>query len=175
MALRLPVLPQHPNPETTIHVMKAIKFTEKIIINENPASVFDYTQDYKQRLSWDTFLKKAVLVNGATRAAMGVKAYCVAKNGLGMETEYVSFNPPRATAVKMTKGPWLFKNFLGSWTFKEMPGGETEVIFLYSFAVRFPFNVLGFFIRHRLQRNVQQRLLDLKHCIEKKKTQMQKV
>ncbi len=42
--------------------MKNIKFTEIIEINCTPEVVFDLTQDYNQRLSWDTFLKKAHLI-----------------------------------------------------------------------------------------------------------------
>jgi ribosome-associated toxin RatA of RatAB toxin-antitoxin module len=113
--------------------MKSIKFTETIRIRRRPEVIFDYTQDYGNRLQWDTFLKRADLVDGATAAGKGVKSYCVARNGIGMETVYVSFNRPRATAVQMTRGPYLFKTFQGSWTFKALPGGDTEVIFLYSF------------------------------------------
>lgn len=105
-------------------------------------------------------------MNGAMEARAGVKAYCVAKNGLGMETEYVSFIRPKATAIKMTKGPWLFKSFLGSWTFKEINDNETEVMFLYSFALRFPFSLLDILIRNNLQSNVKQRLVDLKQSVE---------
>src|ERR1700752_5038030 len=98
--------------------MEAIKFTETIIIDEMPEKVFDFTQDYTKRLIWDTFLKRADLIDGAIAADKGVKAYCVAKNGMGMVTEYVTFNRPKVTAIKMTKGPFMFKSFLGSWTFK---------------------------------------------------------
>jgi ribosome-associated toxin RatA of RatAB toxin-antitoxin module len=150
--------------------MGNIKFTEKTEIKCSPEFAFDYTQDYKQRLTWDTFLKKAELIEGATTADSGVKAYCVAKNGLGMVTEYVSFNRPRATAVKMTKGPFMFKSFLGSWTFKEIKTGLTEVIFLYSFQLRFPFNLATGLIKRNLQSNVRQRLTDLKKNIEEKNT-----
>lgn len=145
-----------------------IKFTEKTEIKCSPEFAFDYTQDYKQRLTWDTFLKKAELIEGATTADIGVKAYCVAKNGLAMVTEYVSFNRPRATAVKMTKGPFMFKSFLGSWTFKEIKTDLTEVIFLYSFQLRFPFNLATGLIKRNLQSNVRQRLVDLKKNIEEK-------
>lgn len=147
--------------------MEAVKFSEKICIDGTQEIIFDYTQDYNNRLSWDTFLQKAELINGATNANKGVRAYCVAKNGLGMQTEYVSFNRPKVTAVKMTKGPFLFKTFLGSWTFKELKQGVTEVTFLYSFELRFPFSLLTNFIKQNLQNNVRQRLLDLKTCIEK--------
>ena len=147
--------------------MESIKFTEKIEINCSPEFVFDYTQDYEKRLTWDTFLKKADLIEGATSAALGVRAYCVAKNGLGMVTEYVSFNRPKATAIKMTKGPFMFKSFLGSWTFKEMQPNLKEVIFLYSFQLRFPFNLATGLIKRNLQANVRQRLADLKKNIER--------
>jgi ribosome-associated toxin RatA of RatAB toxin-antitoxin module len=147
--------------------MNAIKFTETIIINERAEQVFDFTQDYKKRLIWDTFLTKADLIEGAIKADKGVKAYCVAKNGVGMVTEYVTFNRPKVTAIKMTKGPFMFKSFLGSWTFKELTNKQTEVIFLYSFSLRLPFYLFAFLIKRNLQTNVRQRLLDLKTNIEK--------
>ena len=150
--------------------MDAIKFTETIIIEANQEQVFDFTQDYNKRLKWDTFLKKADLIDGASAADKGVKAYCVAKNGLGMVTEYVTFNRPKVTAIKMTEGPFMFKSFLGSWTFKELSRDKTEVIFIYSFGLRFPFNLLTKFIRRNLQANVKQRLLDLKNNVEHKST-----
>lgn len=153
--------------------MKSIKFAEKIEIFCNQEFVFDYTQDYDQRLNWDTFLKKAVLIDGATKADLGVKAYCVAKNGMGMETEYVSFNRPKATAIKMTRGPFFFKSFLGSWTFKELQPNLTEVIFLYSFQIRFPFSILSPIIKRNLRANVKQRLTDLKTNIEKQERMQQ--
>ena len=92
--------------------MESIKFAETILINEKPEQVFDFTQDYNKRLKWDTFLKKADLIDGAKSAEKGVKAYCVAKNGIGMVTEYVTYNRPKVTAIKMTKGPFMFNSLL---------------------------------------------------------------
>ena len=147
--------------------MHQIKFSESTIIHTSQERAFDYTQDYTNRTVWDTFLTKAELINGATEAALGVKAYCVAHNGLGMETEYVSFNRPKVTAVKMTAGPYMFKDFLGSWNFKTTGPNEIEVIFLYSFTLRFPFNIFTPFIKWNLKKNVKQRLTDLKNQLEK--------
>jgi ribosome-associated toxin RatA of RatAB toxin-antitoxin module len=107
------------------------------------------------------------LTDGAAAADKGVKAYCVAKNGIGMVTEYVTFNRPKVTAIKMTKGPYLFQTFLGSWTFKPIDPFKTEVIFLYSFTLRFPFNLFASLIRNNLKHNVRQRLIDLKAKLEK--------
>lgn len=146
--------------------MGRIKFTEKIQLKCSSDFAFMYTQDYTQRLNWDTFLKKAELIDGATKADKGVKAYCVSKNGFGMVTEYVSFNRPKSTAIKMTKGPFMFKTFHGSWTFREIEQDATEVTFLYSFQLRFPFNLATILIKRNLRANVQQRLADLKKNIE---------
>ena len=151
---------------TTTEQMDTIKFTETIIIEASPAKVFDFTQDYGKRLNWDTFLKKAHLIDGAVNADKGVMAYCVAKNGLRMTTEYITFNRPKVTAIKMTKGPYLFKSFLGSWSFKELQEDKTEVSFLYAFSLRFPFNLITNLIKDNLQKNVTQRLKDLKMNIE---------
>ena len=145
-----------------------IKFTEEIIIKSSTEIVFDLTQDYTKRLYWDTFLTRAELTEGAQAAAKGVKAYCVAKNGLGMVTEYITFNRPKVTAIKMTEGPYMFKSFMGSWTYKAIAFDTTEVIFLYSFSLQFPFNLFARFIKNNLQNNVKQRLNDLKIYIEKR-------
>jgi ribosome-associated toxin RatA of RatAB toxin-antitoxin module len=107
-------------------------FDESIVIAASPGELFALTQDYTRRLAWDPFLKSAELLNGSPAACVGVRAYCVAHSGLGMETEYVSFNPPRACAVKMTRGPRLLGSFAGSWRFEEVASGQTRVSFRYN-------------------------------------------
>lgn len=149
--------------------MNNIRFKESISIKANIEQVFDCTQDYKNRLAWDSFLISAKLTDGALSAGKGVKAYCVAKNKIGMETEYITFNRPVATAVTMTKGPYMFENFSASWTFKSLSEKETEVIFIYSFRLRFPFNLFSHFIKRNLQGNVQRRMTALKNYIEHNK------
>jgi hypothetical protein len=98
--------------------------------------LFELTQDYSRRLEWDPFLKSAKLVGEARTASIGVRAYCVAHNGIGMETEYVSFNPPRACAVKMTSRSLLIDAFAGSWRFDEISPGQTRVSFQYKLRAR---------------------------------------
>jgi ribosome-associated toxin RatA of RatAB toxin-antitoxin module len=113
-----------------------MKFERSILILAAPGDLFALTQDYSRRLEWDPFLKSAELLGGATVAGVGVRAYCVAHNGLGMETEYVSFNPPRACAVKMTNGPRIIDSFAGSWRFEEVAAGQTRVSFSYNLRAR---------------------------------------
>src|SRR5258705_13842224 len=64
-------------------------FEQAIEIQAEPAELFDLTQDYSRRLEWAPFLKVAQLHGDAP--GVGVRAWCVAWNGLGMETEYVTF------------------------------------------------------------------------------------
>jgi ribosome-associated toxin RatA of RatAB toxin-antitoxin module len=111
-------------------------FEQSVLIAAEPAALFALTQDYDRRLEWDPFLKSAALVGGAAAPGVGVRAYCVARSGLGMETEYVSFNPPRTTAVKMTRGPRLIDRFAGSWRFEQVAPGQTRVSFRYHMRAR---------------------------------------
>jgi len=146
--------------------MPHIRITEKIIISSTREVIFDFTQDYAGRLKWDTFLKKAELLDGAIEAGVGVRADCAAKNGFGMITEYVSFNRPDGTAVKMTKGPIMFRSFAGSWKFTELDAGLTEVSFIYSYELRWPFSMFHGMFKNKLRSEVRQRLVDLKRNIE---------
>ncbi len=107
-------------------------FDDSILIDAEAAALFRLSQDYNRRLEWDPFLRSASLVGGATEAAVGVRAVCVDRKGTAMETEYVSFNPPRAVAIKMTRGPWFLESFAGSWRFEEVKPGQTRVGFCYS-------------------------------------------
>ena len=88
----------------------------------------------------------------------------MARNGLGMETEYVSFNPPGACAVTMTKGPWFFRSFAGSWRFEEIGPGRTRVTFTYSLVGR-PALLSGL-LRLAFARETRRRLEALKRFVE---------
>jgi ribosome-associated toxin RatA of RatAB toxin-antitoxin module len=113
-----------------------MRFEHTALVPGDPARVFALTQDYSLRLSWDPFLRSAELVDGALAPGVGVRAWCVARSGLGMETEYVSFAPPRIAAVKMTRGPWVLESFGGAWELSPAGSGATTVAFRYQFKLR---------------------------------------
>lgn len=97
--------------------------------------LFRLSQDYARRLLWDPFLREARLL-GAEEPAVGVRTWCVARNRLGMEAEYVTYRPPEVAAVRMTRGPWPIARFAGSWRFREIAPGTTRVTFRYAVAGR---------------------------------------
>jgi len=120
----------------TRRTAKSMKFEHAAVVDATPEVVFDLTQDYAKRLTWDPFLRRAELLGGAVAPGVGVRAWCVARAGVGMETEYVSFISPRVAAVKMTRGPWLLETFGGTWEFTAVEGGKTRVTFRYQLRAR---------------------------------------
>jgi ribosome-associated toxin RatA of RatAB toxin-antitoxin module len=147
---------------------KSMLFEESIIISSDPDTLFDLSQDYRRRLEWDPFLRSARLVGDASRAAVGTRAVCVASNGWEMETEYVSFNPPTTTAVKMTRGPWFLDRFAGSWHFDTVEPGCTRVSFRYSLSA-YPSwlaCLLNPIVARAFSRDTRRRLKGLKEAVE---------
>src|SRR4051812_13589743 len=58
---------------------------------EAPISpLFDLAQDYRLRLTWDPFLRELKFRDGASAAAVGVRVWVRAHNGLTMEVEYLT-------------------------------------------------------------------------------------
>ena len=145
-------------------------FEHWILIAATPAELFALTQDYGRRLQWDPFLKSARLLGGAMAADVGVRACCVAHSGLGMETEYVSFNPPRTCAVKMTRGPRLIGSFAGSWRFEEVAPEQTRVSFRYHLWARPSWLswLLTPIIGWVFARDTRRRLVALKAAVERR-------
>ena len=144
-------------------------FERSIEINAPRAALFDLTQDYSRRLDWDPFLKEARLIGGAEKPAVGVRAWCVANTGMGMETEYVSFSPPERTAVKMTRGPAILKSFAGSWIFEPLGENKTKVVFRYHLTASPSWLkwVLEPILELVFSRDIRKRLEALKLAVEK--------
>jgi hypothetical protein len=110
--------------------------THSLVIRAGRAALFELTQDYGRRLRWDPFLKEARLLGGAPRVEVGVRAWCVAWHGLGMETEYVTVSAPAVVAAKMTRGPAVLAAFAGSWRFDEAGPAAMRVTFRHHFKAR---------------------------------------
>src|SRR5689334_9116772 len=106
-------------------------FESSVEIKGDRDQIFAMTQDYDHRLDWDPFLKEARILDG-TEVAIGRRVWCVARAGLGMETEYFSFQPPNIAAVKMTIGPWFLEQFAGTWRFDCIEANRTRATFRYS-------------------------------------------
>ena len=110
-----------------------------VLIDAPQEPLFRLTQDYGLRLRWDPFLREMRFQNGASEAAVGVRTWVRAWTGLTMETVYTTINSPSVVAMKMTRGPWFFSQFAGSWRLEPDPSGQSQktlVTFRYSFTTR---------------------------------------
>ena len=110
--------------------------TVSTIIAKPAEMLFWLSQDYARRLEWDVYLKEVYLLGGHTAAAVGVESYCKSKRGSILVSRYISFSPPTHAAVEMTRGPWVLRSFGGTWRFRVIDAGHTEVRFIYNFKVR---------------------------------------
>ena len=141
-------------------------FTHSVLIEADAEALFDLTQDYAWRLAWDPFLSEARLLD-CDRAEVGRRSWCVDTWGRGMETEYVSFRRPERAAVRMTKGPWIFRLFAGSWIYRQRTATLTEVTFKYRVESRIELGALSDSVmRLAFGRKMKGRLLALKTCVE---------
>lgn len=137
-------------------------------INAPAAPLFDLLQDYGLRLAWDPFLREMRFLDSAEEAAVGVRVWVRAHNGLTMEVEYITLRRPEQVAMTMTKGPLIFRQFSGAWVLKALSPERTRVTFRYHFAVRPAIlaPLLDPVVRRVLSRDMEQRLAAFKKSAE---------
>lgn len=108
------------------------KIEYKLEIEAPDDILFDLTQDYGKRAAWDPFADHYEFEGGTAEAAKGVRFTVFAKNGQKMKVEYVSYNRPRAAAIRMIEGPWFIGKFAGTWQFQRISENRTTVSFVYN-------------------------------------------
>ena len=133
-------------------------------------AVFNLIHDYGRRLEWDTLLSKAILLDGATEAGLGVRSLCVGSwRGvfLPLETEYIRFEPGQNAAVSLTNRPPFFNHFAA--TIRHEPLGENRscVTYIYYFQARprFLAPILEPLMNLLLKRETQTRLNALRRFL----------
>jgi hypothetical protein len=130
--------------------------------------VFDVSQDYRLRLTWDPFLRDLRFENGARAPAIGVRTWGRAKNGMTMTVEYVTIDRPRRVAIRMVSRSALFERFAGTWLFEKRTPARTHVVFRYGFETRWRAlrPLLERVIVWRFSRDLRDRLSALKRAAE---------
>jgi ribosome-associated toxin RatA of RatAB toxin-antitoxin module len=133
-------------------------------------ALFDLSQDYALRLEWDPFLREMRFLDGAKEAAVGVRVWVRAWNGLTMTVEYVSVHRPDVVAMKMIAGPIFFRRFAGSWRYRSHGSGEVEVCFRYVFETRWRWLawLVDPLIAWAFRRDIRARLRGLKRGAEER-------
>lgn len=135
------------------------------------AAVFDVIHDYDCRLEWDTMLREARLLGGATAAGVGVRSVCAGtwrSAFLALETEYIRFEPGRVAAVKLTNRPPFFDRFAATLRHDALGEGRSRTTYIYSFRARprFLAPLLEPVMNVMLRREVRKRLRSLRRYLE---------
>lgn len=108
-----------------------MKINEELVIKKPIRFLFDLLHDYDRRLEWDPFLSEAKIICG--KVGIGCVVRCTEKKlGLSMDTEYVSFKPPKLAAIRMIQGPRFLDTFTGTWLLEELSQSETRIKFHYN-------------------------------------------
>lgn len=145
--------------------------TVAIEIDAPCAAVFDVIHDYSCRLAWDSMLRQATLLDGATAAGLGVRSLCVGtwKGAfLGLETEYIRFEPGQVAAVKLTNHPLFFDTFAATIQHKALSDQRSRTTYIYAFRARprFLAPLLEPLMNVMLKQEVQNRLRSLRRYME---------
>ncbi|MCG3209017.1 MAG: hypothetical protein FOGNACKC_02633 [Anaerolineae bacterium] len=101
--------------------------------------VFNVIHNYDCRLEWDSMLREARLLGGATAAGTGVRSRCVGtwrSAFLALETEYVRFEPGQVAAVKLTNRPPFFEEFAATIRHTALDAGRSRARYIYFFRAR---------------------------------------
>ena len=108
-------------------------------MNASPETVFDLLHDYGRRLEWDSMLREARLLDGATAGGVGVRTLCVGtwrSAFLPMETEYIRFEPGKVAAVQLTRCPPFFARFAATIKHEAIGESRCRTTYIYNFQAR---------------------------------------
>jgi uncharacterized protein YndB with AHSA1/START domain len=139
-------------------------------VDASPEEVFRLALDPGARTRWDPFTLSHGFMDGAREVAVGVRSWVRARNGLRMETRYVTVEPPCRVAMTMTRGPFLFRAFSGAWIFRPIgdSNARTRVAFRYHFTLRAGrVMLLDRLVAWILRREMNRRVLGLKVMAER--------
>ncbi len=139
-----------------------------------PASsfeVFDLVHDYKQRLEWDTLLRKAYIEPEFTAAGKDAISVCQGKlilGGFALRTKYITFERGKVAAVKMLNRPPFFDTFAASIRHFEINENTSEIVYQVHFTAkpRFLRPILHPLIKVVLGWETKKRLLALREFFE---------
>ena len=108
----------------------------RLVVPLAPELAFAVSQTSGEaRRRWDVFIRRQHFLDGATRAAKGVRTVTVSRRGLRMTSVYVSYRPPSAVGMRVVDAPWFFERLAGGWRFDPHPDG-TLASWKYSFSCR---------------------------------------
>ena len=98
----------------------SITVTHSIFIDLPGEKVWDFTQDYKLRHTWDDSIAEAKIMETSPKLVVQLRT----KTNISMVFEYKLFDRPHKTtlAIKETNSDWIIGGG-GSWLYESKDGG----------------------------------------------------
>jgi len=99
-----------------------IQVTHSILIQRTVETVWDFTQDFSKRTTWDNSLLECSLLPDESER----KAFIHARGGMKAFLVYKQFERPHKTSLRMTeiRSPLILDGG-GSWTYEPLPNHST--------------------------------------------------
>jgi hypothetical protein len=101
--------------------------------------VFDAFHHHAWRKRWDSLVGQSSVIGGAPCPYVGAETENIgsgALRGLSMRTRFVTFDRPRLAAASMIDRAWPFERWAASMKHRAVAGGESSMIYTYSFETR---------------------------------------
>lgn len=142
----------------------SITISQTVCIEATPEAVWDFTQNFNNRTTWDDSIISVEVVSEAAPKKVRIKS----KGGLETTLVYKQENRPHKTslAMKDTKS-FFIKGGGGSWKYQKQDAGtlwkQTNTIILKNVFVRF---FLGKYIKSILEKETLKSMLKAKQYIE---------
>lgn len=138
-----------------------VTVSEALHVAAPPELVWDFTQDYGQRSSWDRSILEAEVLESSPLPRVRIRG----AGGLAGVFQYKLFDRPRRTSLVLTDvESWAISGGGGSWSYEPALGG-TLWTQTNSLAVKHGW--LGPFVRWTLRRETRKAMRAAKRMVER--------
>lgn len=127
--------------------------------------LFDFTQNFEERIKWDSQTKSINFMSNESLLQKGAKVAVISNKGLKMETEYLTFERPHELSIKMTNTSPILKTFIGRWDYKEPTKNHTFIKITYEFHLKFPYTIINSIVSKKIRKNINTKLNNLNEVI----------
>jgi hypothetical protein len=142
--------------------------SKEIKINKDIDWLFDFTQDFNERLKWDKQTKEIAFMEGYKKLEKRAKVYTVSAEGIKMETEYLKFEPSKVISIRMLNRSSVFKEFVGTWNYISIAESSCVLRITYEYTLRFPYGLVKGLVSNKVSRNISHKLTFLQSYLEEK-------
>jgi hypothetical protein len=144
--------------------MPKVTVTESITIAASPEAVWDYTQDWTQRTTWDPAVREVIAISEGPRREVRARF----SGGVIFDVVYKLIDRPHKTSLAMAGGSTWFVGGGGSWRYEaEGSGtrwGQTNTLVT---ADRLVMRLLSPFVRATLRRQTRRAMQNVKARFER--------